>query len=55
MLNKRYHYNKQVAVCEEDLDFLRKLKLEKFPKKSVAGTLSYIIDFFKSKKQKKLF
>jgi len=49
MLDKRYYYNKGIAVCEEDLDYVRSLKTGKFGKKSVAGILSFIIKYFKDK------
>lgn len=51
MLNKRYHYNKSVALCEDDLNILRELQKHKdFKKKSLAGTLSFVINNFKFEK-----
>jgi len=45
MLNKRI-YNKVIAISEEDMLFIRKLK-EKHPKKSLAGINSFIINLYK--------
>ena len=51
MLDKRYYYNKSVALCEEDLQTLRELnKNGDFSKKSLAGTLSIVIRTFNFKK-----
>ena len=47
MLNKRYYYDKSVAICEEDLEYLRSLKKNKFGKKSLAGILSFIVKKYK--------
>jgi hypothetical protein len=48
MLDKRYYYNKSIAICEEDLLYLRKLKKSAdFSKKSLAGILSFIIKSYK--------
>ena len=52
MLDKRYYYNKAVAVCENDIEYLRTLK-KKFGKKSVAGILSFIINTYKSYEEEK--
>jgi hypothetical protein len=49
MLDKRYHYNKQIAVCEEDLEYVRSLKVGKLGKKSVAGILSFIITYYQER------
>jgi hypothetical protein len=47
MLNKRYHYNKTIAICEDDLKLLRTLNIsDRFNKKSLAGTLSFVINKF---------
>jgi hypothetical protein len=48
MLDRRYHYNNAIAVCSEDKEYLKSLKMGKFGKKSLAGILSYIINQYKS-------
>jgi len=47
MLDKRYHYDKGIAITEEDLNYIRELKINKFGKKSLAGILSHIIKEYK--------
>jgi len=47
MLDKRYYYDKTIAICEEDLMYIRELKKDKFGKKSLAGVLSMIINKYK--------
>jgi len=46
MLENRI-YIKSVAISEKDLNYLRKLKLEKFYRRSLAGILSIIIEEYK--------
>lgn len=43
MLDKRGYYSKSIAICEDDLKYIKELKIGKFGKKSLAGVLSYII------------
>lgn len=47
MLDKRYHYNKGIAITEEDLNYIRSLKTGKFGKKSLAGILHHILNHYK--------
>jgi len=54
MRDKRI-YNKTIAISEKDLKYIRDLKIKFGNKKSLAGVLSFIIDFFRDKKQNKLF
>jgi len=49
MLDKQYYYNKAIAICQEDLEYIKSLKIGKMGKKSMAGILSFIISFYKSK------
>jgi hypothetical protein len=46
---KRYFYNKTIAICEDDLLYIRSLKKNNFGKKSLAGILSFIIKNYKTK------
>jgi len=54
MRDKRI-YTKTIAISETDLNFIRELKEKIGGKKTAAGVLSLIIDYYKSKRQKKLF
>jgi len=48
MLDKRYYYNKAIAISEEDLTYIKSLKIEhNLNKKSLAGVLSHIINYYK--------
>ena len=47
MLDKRV-YIKQIAISEEDLVYIRKLKQTEFQKKSLAGINSFIINLYKN-------
>lgn len=47
--DKRYFYNKTVAICNDDLEYIKSLKINKFGKKSLAGILSFIIKEYKNK------
>jgi len=55
MLDKRYHYNKTIAISEDDLDYIKELKINKFGKKSLAGILSFIIKQYVNAPVSKVF
>lgn len=48
MLDKRFKYNKGIAITEEDLSYIKSLKKGYMGKKSLAGILSYIINNYKT-------
>lgn len=47
MLNKRFKYNKGIAITEEDLNYIRSLKTGNMNKKSFAGILASIIEHYR--------
>lgn len=55
-MEKKVIYTKRIGISEDDIKYINSLKNEEiFKQKSRNGILAYIISYFKSNKQGKLF